>query len=126
MDAARNQMARLAPQQICFDEPSVPAFLLKLYTMLEDPNTDDIISWSQSGESFVVHKPSEFSTLMLPQFFKHSNFQSFVRQLNLYGFHKLKQAPNFHEFAHGLFKRGFKHLLKEIKRKLPPTPNTKK
>ena len=84
------------PIAVCYDEPTVPAFPLKLYTMLEDPNTDDIIGWSQTGDSFVVYQPAEFSHLVLPQFFKHSNFQSFIRQLNLYEFHKLKQAaPTF-------------------------------
>jgi hypothetical protein len=81
---------------VWFDEPTVPAFPLKLYTMLEDPNTDDIIGWSQTGDSFVVYQPAEFSQLVLPQFFKHSNFQSFIRQLNLYEFRKLRQAaPTF-------------------------------
>eukprot|EP00299_Pterocystis_sp_00344_P008222 c3030_g1_i2.p1 GENE.c3030_g1_i2~~c3030_g1_i2.p1 ORF type:complete len:375 (+),score=71.72 c3030_g1_i2:162-1286(+) len=114
------------PVAVCFDEPCVPAFLLKLYTMLEDPNTDDIISWTPAGDTFVVHKLPEFSSLMLPQFFKHSNFQSFVRQLNLYGFHKLKQAPNWNEFGHQLFKRGQKQLLRDIKRKPAPAGKQKK
>jgi heat shock transcription factor len=54
------------PIAVCFDEPTVPAFLLKLYTMLEDPNTDDIIGWSQTGDSFVVYQPAEFSQLVFP------------------------------------------------------------
>eukprot|EP00299_Pterocystis_sp_00344_P014173 c7004_g1_i1.p1 GENE.c7004_g1_i1~~c7004_g1_i1.p1 ORF type:complete len:443 (+),score=119.45 c7004_g1_i1:33-1361(+) len=114
------------PTAVCFDEPSVPAFLLKLYTMLEDPNTDDIIAWSPKGDTFIVFKPSEFANLVLPQFFKHSNFQSFIRQLNLYGFHKLKQSANWNEFSHDMFKRGHKHLLKDIKRKIPASGKSKK
>jgi len=94
--------------------------------MLEDPNTDDIIAWSPKGDTFIVYKPADFSGLVLPQFFKHSNFQSFIRQLNLYGFHKLKQAPNWNEFSHPLFKRGHKHLLRDIKRKVPATAKSKR
>jgi hypothetical protein len=100
-----SRVAPPAPSAVCFDEPCVPAFLLKLYTMLEDPNTDDIISWSPSGDSFVVHKHAEFSTLMLPQFFKHSNFQSFVRQVFFYNqqTHKFTFSRHYFDTAAQFF-----------------------
>jgi len=34
---------------------SVPAFLGKLWKMVDDPDTDSLISWSYEGNSFIIH-----------------------------------------------------------------------
>lgn len=59
-------------------------FLLKTYMLVEDPGTDEVISWNDDGAAFVVWQPAEFARDLLPTLFKHSNFSSFVRQLNTY------------------------------------------
>ena len=61
---------------------NVPAFLLKLYNMVSDHSTDDLIRWNQSGDSFLVMKHEDFAKDLLPRYYKHNNFSSFVRQLN--------------------------------------------
>ena len=101
------------------------AFIHKLYNMLEDQSIQHLISWSNTNESFVMSPSSDFSKV-LAQYFKHTNISSFVRQLNMYGFHKVSDV--FHtgspesalwEFKHGNnnFKKGDLTGLREIKRR---------
>ncbi|KAL6505959.1 hypothetical protein OROHE_022678 [Orobanche hederae] len=92
-----------------------PPFLLKTYTLVEDPATDEVVSWNEDGSAFVVWRPAEFATDLLPTIFKHSNFSSFVRQLNTYGFHKI--ATSRWEFGNDMFRKGEKVKLCEIRRR---------
>lgn len=62
----------------------IPPFLSKTYDLIDEPTLDPIISWGQSGESFVVWDTVEFARSVLSRHFKHNNFSSFVRQLNTY------------------------------------------
>jgi heat shock transcription factor, other eukaryote len=59
-------------------------FLTKTYQLVDDPAVDDVISWNEDGSTFVVWRPVEFVQDLLPKYFKHNNFSSFVRQLNTY------------------------------------------
>jgi hypothetical protein len=59
-------------------------FLTKTYDVVDDPNTDTVVSWGFAGHSFVVWDANAFANVILPRYFKHSNFSSFVRQLNTY------------------------------------------
>lgn len=70
----------------------VPSFLVKLFEIVDNTATDTIISWLEpEGDGFIIKQPSQFCDTILPQYFKHSNFSSFIRQLNMYDFHKSKR-----------------------------------
>ncbi|KAM0011520.1 putative transcription factor HSF-type-DNA-binding family [Helianthus debilis subsp. tardiflorus] len=100
---------------------AVPApFLTKAYQLVDDPTTDHIVSWGEDDTTFVVWRPPEFARDLLPNYFKHNNFSSFVRQLNTYGFRKI--VPDRWEFANEFFKKGEKHLLCEIHRRKTSQP----
>ncbi|KAL0438736.1 UNVERIFIED_CONTAM: Heat stress transcription factor B-4 [Sesamum latifolium] len=102
-------------------QKTVPApFLTKTYQLVDDPTTDHIVSWGEDDATFVVWRPPEFARDLLPNYFKHNNFSSFVRQLNTYGFRKI--VPDRWEFANEFFKKGEKHLLCEIHRRKTAQP----
>ena len=87
----------------------------------------DIATWSPTGDNFVVKNVEKFASAVLPMYFKHSNFSSFARQLNFYGFRKLRSDPiltndidpqtaAYVRFYHEKFQKGRPELLHSIKR----------
>lgn len=103
-----------------------PAFISKLYAMLQDQKYADanLIYWAPDGRSFICPNPIEFARDVLPNFYKTNNFQSFVRQLNMYSFNKVSDLcsatqsdPSAWEFRHPLFCRDEPEKIHLIQRK---------
>ena len=95
--------------------------------MVDDPESDALICWSEDGSSFFVNRQEDFARTVLPRFFKHKKFSSFVRQLNMYGFHKVPHLQQGvletdseserWEFSNPHFKRNQRDLLLLVSRK---------
>jgi hypothetical protein len=78
------------------------------------------VSWSDTGDSFIIHDVISFNETVMPTYFSHNNLASFVRQLNLYGFKKKTVASKdqkAEEYEHATFLRDRPDLLASIKRK---------
>ncbi|KAF9404959.1 hypothetical protein BGZ94_003837 [Podila epigama] len=99
-------------------------FIDKLFKMVEDPAIQHLIAWAKEGDMFYVFNCIELSTSVLPKFFKHNNWQSFVRQLNIYRYDREESNMNRRnpetqrwQFYHPDFQRDQPHLRSNIKRK---------
>ena len=95
----------------------IPHFLTKLYQILENPEYEHIIQWNDNGTSFLIKNISVFSQKVLPLYFKHNNYASFIRQLNIYDFHKIRTRDNAQLYGHSLFQKNNEEQLNLIKRK---------
>jgi heat shock transcription factor 1 len=104
-------------QKALLPQEGIASFIRKTYEILEETKFTETVSWSDDGNFLVIKDAEEFSQKVLPVYFKHSNFTSFVRQLNIYNFHKKKTFNQHHVYFHELFKRGKTELLRHIKRK---------
>lgn len=134
-----DQRALIAQRDAEAKRKSIPPFVQKLSRLgalshfanseanarsfLDESRNTELIRWSDSGDSFIVLDEDEFARTLIPELFKHNNYASFVRQLNMYGFHKkvglsdnsmrASERKNKHpsEYSHPYFKRGRPNLL---------------
>ncbi|CAD6505798.1 BgTH12-01285 [Blumeria graminis f. sp. triticale] len=117
------EKASIAKRDAQAKRKQIPPFVQKLSSFLEESRNTDLIRWSERGDSFVVLDEDEFAKTLIPELFKHNNYASFVRQLNMYGFHKRvglsdnsmkaserkNKSPS--EYYNPYFKRGHQNLL---------------
>jgi hypothetical protein len=67
----------------------VPNFPAKMHAILSMPELVDVVAWMPHGRSWRVLKPREFEIRVIPRFFEHSKFSSFIRQANGWGFRRV-------------------------------------
>ena len=92
------------------------SFLTKLYDILNSANYRNIISWDEEGKKLLIFDSMKLSNEVLPKFYKHRNYSSFIRQLNLYGFHKTKGInEKIEKYEHEKFDKNItKEEIKQI------------
>ncbi|KAL9601647.1 MAG: hypothetical protein Q9219_002367 [cf. Caloplaca sp. 3 TL-2023] len=118
-----DQKALIAKRDAQAKRKQIPPFVQKLSSFLDESRNTELIRWSENGDSFIVIDEDEFARTLIPELFKHKNYASFVRQLNMYGFHKKvglsdnsmraserkNKSPS--EYYNPYFKRGRPNLL---------------
>lgn len=108
-------------------------FPRRLYEMLQSESKlieasadhPKIIFWSESGKAFRIADVAEFSATILPKYFRTKKFSSFQRNLNLYGFAKVRRGPETDMYAHPSFVRDQPESLSEL-RKLTSTSSRRR
>ncbi|CAB9526264.1 stress transcription factor A [Seminavis robusta] len=94
----------------------VPNFPAKMHAILSRTDLRGIVTWQPHGRAWRVLKPREFEVKVLPKFFEHAKFSSFVRQANGWGFRRITQGADRNCYYHEKFLRGLPHLCKDVKR----------
>lgn len=114
-----NAAQALKRRRVLVSVDEVPGFVRTVYTLLTvcDPN---IISWSEDGTKILIKSSERFAREICPKFFRHRNFNSFTRLLNMYQFHKVPSNRRESKdicFSHPHFQRGREDLLPLVQRK---------
>ena len=94
---------------------------------------ESLIKWNVNGSTVVVVDEKQFAQTVLPKYFKHNKMDSFVRQMNIYGFKKvinitegaiLEPDKKQIEYENPFFVRGRFDLTKNIVRDSQKRKNT--
>jgi len=102
-----------------------PTFIAKLHSILSNPAFEDIVSWLPHGRAWRVHQRRAFEEQVIPLYFRHGKYSSFMRQVNGWGFQRINQGPDYGGYYHELFLRGMPHLAMEMRRPSQSWPATR-
>lgn len=67
-----------------------PPFPVKLHRILSNPEYNDVVSWLPHGRSWRVLKPKAFEEKVIPLYFRHAKYASFMRQVSILKMHKVQ------------------------------------
>jgi len=99
-----------------------PAFIrvqkltVKLNAILSNPDLSNIITWMPHGRSWKILQPNEFVSAIMPLYFETTNYNSFLRLANAWGFRRITSGPDKNSYFHELFLRGIPHLHRRMRR----------
>jgi hypothetical protein len=89
--------------------------------MLEEMATvghESIVSWQPHGKAFRVHLPDVFARTVMPRCFKQTKYKSFLRQLQLHGFHRIREGMDAGAYFHSMFIRNKKSMSLQMSRQI--------
>ena len=108
-----------------------PAFPVKLHRILSNPEFRHVITWLPHGRSWRVIKPKAFEEKVIPLYFRHAKYASFMRQVNGWGFKRMAQGSDHNSYYHELFLRGKPQEVLKMRRPVkakpgeaPPSPDS--
>mmetsp|Transcript_10375 Transcript_10375/g.14640 ORF Transcript_10375/g.14640 Transcript_10375/m.14640 type:complete len:470 (+) Transcript_10375:174-1583(+) len=107
IESTHSESGALSPNSSAIRVQKLPA---KLNAMLSNPEFQHIISWMPHGRSWKVHNPHAFVEEVIPKYFEYTNYNSFVRLVNAWGFRRITKGPDRNSYYHELFLRGMPHL----------------
>lgn len=94
----------------------VPNFPAKMHAILSRADFSDIVCWMPHGRAWKILKPREFELRVIPLYFEHAKFSSFIRQANGWDFRRLTKGLDRNCYYNPYFLRGLPHLCKHLKR----------
>lgn len=59
-----------------------PPFLVKLLQMLSAQECEPYVAWSSAGTHIILRQVDKLGSEVLPKFFRHNKFTSYLRQVS--------------------------------------------
>jgi len=100
------------------------SFPVKLHWILSNPEFESIISWLPHGRSWRVLQPEVFTKEVIPLYFRHTRFPSFMRQVNGWNFRRVSEGSGENSYCHELFRKDAPLLCLRMRRINQPTKAT--
>ena len=75
-----------------------------------------VISWLPHGRAWRIHDKEEFIKSVSRSHFNFTKYESFIRQVNAWGFKRVTRGKDVNSYYHEMFLRDMPHLVQSIKR----------
>jgi hypothetical protein len=93
-----------------------PEKLHRMLSGVEQEGISDVVSFFSHGRAFGVHDMDTFVSEVMPKYFKQTKWNSFARQLSLYGFIRITSGPDAGGYYNELFLKGRPNLCLYMRR----------